>query len=293
MKNLDLTNSLSISVQIYRALLVVYPKKFRGHYDVQMVQVFRDSFRDAYRRHGTSGVIDLWLHTCADLFITALIERVAERSQYMFSSSIILWGAVASVFSGLLWILDGVASVVLALILGLGGLAALYSRQLGQGGQLGWAGLALGVLGTALKLAAIWWGHASLRLYNIQAHPTFSAPPVLMISLALILLGVGIVLLSVSSLRGNALHRWGGLPLGLGLLNTLGGMTLSLVYYLPLSQGRDPWDFWRLIGGHVIYPAEYVWSGLEVLLGLGWVGLGFMLARDAKAEVVPPSPASA
>lgn len=158
-----MANSLSVSVRVYRALLVVYPKKFREHYETQMVQVFRDSFRDAHHRHGTSGVIDLWLHTCADLFITALIERITERSQYMFSPSTILWGGVASVFGGLFWIIaelttDGFVPIVLAVVLGLGGLAGLYSRQSGQGGRLGWAGFALGILGTALELAALWWG---------------------------------------------------------------------------------------------------------------------------------------
>lgn len=254
----------------------------------RMVQVFRDSFRDASRRHGTSGVIDLWFHTCADLFITALIERITERSQYMFSRSIISWGGVASVFCGLFWIItwpatNGTVPIVLALVLGLVGLAGLYSRQSGQGGRLGRAGFVLGILGTGLALAAELWLFAS----------GFSAPPILILSLGLVILGVGIVLLGVTSLRGKALHRWRSLPMGLGLLNTLGGMTLWLVYYLPMSQGRDPGHLWILIGGYVIYPAEHGLNALSVLLGLGWMGLGIMLATEANAQVVPPPPASA
>src|SRR5262249_44437398 len=74
-------NSLLVSVRLYRALLVAYPQTFRDHYESQMVQVFRDSFREAYQRHGMPGAIDLWLHTSADLVFTSLRERLLERSQ--------------------------------------------------------------------------------------------------------------------------------------------------------------------------------------------------------------------
>jgi hypothetical protein len=104
MNNFPLANSLSVSVHVYRALLVAYPKKFREHYETQLVQVFRDSFRDAYHHNGMSGVIDLWLHTFADLLVTALIERISERMQYMFSPRMIFWGGLASAFGGIMWL---------------------------------------------------------------------------------------------------------------------------------------------------------------------------------------------
>ena len=105
MNSFSLANSLSVSVRIYRALLVAYPKTFREHYETQLVQVFRDSFRYEYHRNGISGVIDLWLHTFADLLVTALIERIMERSQYMFSPKVILWGGVAGAFGGMFWMM--------------------------------------------------------------------------------------------------------------------------------------------------------------------------------------------
>ena len=105
MNNFPLANSLSVSVRIYRAMLVAYPKTFRENYETHMVQVFRDSFKDTYHHNGMPGVIDLWLHTCADLLVTALMERIMERSQYMFSPKVILWGGVAGVFSGMLWMM--------------------------------------------------------------------------------------------------------------------------------------------------------------------------------------------
>ena len=295
MNSFSLANSLSVSVRLYRTLLVAYPKRFRDNYEIQMVQVFRDSFREAYRRHGTSGVIDLWLHTFADLLVTALIERVMERSQYMFSPKVILWGGVASVFGGLFWLMSasGGAAGVLALVLGLGGLAALYSRQAGQGGKLGLAGFALGIIGTVLVLAVLWWSstifsgptYAIIHL-RIERQPVLAGRAVLMGSLGLVTLGIGLALLGLASFRSKTLHRWQGLPLGLGLLNTIQGITIVLLAYEPLSQGRNFFDPWPPQGLTLI-AAEFV------LLGLGWMGLGITLATEADAKVAQPPPASA
>ncbi len=299
MNNSPLANSLSVSVRVYRALLVAYPKKFREDYETQLVQVFRDSFRDEYHRKGMPGVIDLWLHTFADLLVTALMERIMERSQYMFSPKVILWGGVAGVFSGMLWMMTGLApssggaTLVIALILGLGGLVGLYSRQAGQGGRLGLAGFALAIIGTVLALATLWWffsflsGSTSMELHSrIERETVLVAQAVLTIMLAFVTLGVGLAMLGVASLRANILHRWRGLPLGLGLLDTIVGISGWLIYYVPLSQGRNPWNPWN--------PGDYVIPfAVFVLLGLGWMGLGTMLATEAEAQVAQPPPASA
>lgn len=90
MNTFSLANSLLVSVRVYHALLVAYPRKFRDNYETQMMQVFRDSLRDAYHRNGTSGVIDLWLHTCADLLVTAFIERITEVIVYFITLMLIM-----------------------------------------------------------------------------------------------------------------------------------------------------------------------------------------------------------
>ena len=207
----------------------------------------------------------------------------------MFSPKVILWGGLAGAFSGLLWMMSGSggAAGVLALVLGLGGLAGFYSRQAGQGGKLGLAGFALGIIGTVLALAALGWGFTSGRFSpsNIQSEPILAAPGSAIISLALVILGIGLALLGLTSLRTKTLHRWRGLPLGAGLLNALFGITFWLVYYVPLSQGRNPWDTWP--------PEGYGLSvAALVLLGLSWMGLGITLATEADVQVAPP-PASA
>ena len=304
-------NSLSVSVGVYRALLVAYPKAFREHYEVQMVQVFRDSFREAHHRHGMPGVIDLWLHTFADLLVTALVERIMERSQYMFSPKVIFWGGLASVFCGLFWMFAGVtpgsrvsssvsdllvglagvapgsrASIsVLALVLGLGGLVGLYSRQAGQGGKLGVAGFALGIMGTGLALAALLGISGSSA--KLEIDPVGAAPAVLISSLGMFILGVGLVVLGVTSLRSKTPHRWQGLPLGLGLLSTMFGVIVWFVLYMPLSQGHVPWT------PPNTYRIDMLLTAVYLLVGLGWMGLGIMLATEANAQVVQPPEASA
>jgi hypothetical protein len=288
------SNSLSVSVHVYRALLVAYPKKFREHYETQMIQVFRDSFRYEYHRNGIFGVIDLWLHTFADLLVTALIERLMAGSRYMFSPKVTLWGGVAGLFSGMLWMMTGLAplsgatTMVLALVLGLGGLVSLYSRQSGQGGKLGLAGLVLGLLGsgTAIVFLCCWsFTFGRLSPSTIRTDPELAAPGILLLALAMMTAGMGPASLGIASLRAKTLPRWQGLPLGLGLLNFIEGVILWFFYYVPMSQGRNPFDPWP--------PQGYIFHVVVlVLLGLGWMSLGLKLADEA-VKVTQPPPASA
>ena len=292
MKNSPLANSLSVSVRIYRALLVAYPKKFREHYETQMVQVFRDSFRHAYHHNGMPGVIDLWLHTCADLLVTALIERMMERSQYMSSPKVILLGGLASIFGGLFWILSGgpaysPVALVLALVLGLGGLVGLYSRQAGQGGRLALAGFALGVMGIGAQLAGLWWSFTSGAFTDMERDPASAAPGALIYVLETVILGIGLILLGIASLRAKNIHIWPGLPLGLGLLTIIQSMIMWLIAYVPLSQGLVPWDPPNTDRFNALFTAA------DSLVGLGWMVLGIMLAIEADAKVAQPPPASA
>lgn len=285
--------SIAFSVSVYQLLLHTYPAGFQREYGPNMVQVVRDSFRDAYHHNGMPGLIGLWLHTFADLLVTVVMEHISERSQVMFSPGVVLWGGIAGVFCGLFWAMLGIApdsgeaTLVLALVLGLGGLASLYSRQAGRGGILGLAGFALGIIGTVLALISLWWSSisGSLSPATIRTEPVLAAPAVLSIALGMVTLGIGLALLGVASLLAKTLDRWRGLPLGLGLLSILQSITFWLVYYVPLSQGRNPWDTWP--------PAGYGFSvAALVLFGLGWMALGTLLATQAGAQLSPP-PASA
>ena len=215
----------------------------------------------------------------------------------MFSPKVVLWGGVASALGGLFWLMTGLApssgaaTILLALVLGLGGLVSLYSQQARQGGKLGLAGFALGVVGTVAALAAFWWVYSVI--YSVPSRAAVNlqferegAQSFLVSSLAFLTLGIGLALLGVASLRGKTLPRWQGLPLALGLLNILLGISSWLIFYMPLSRGQNPFNPWN--------PEAYLpVFALLVLIGLGWIGLGAMLATEGDAQIPVAQPPSA
>jgi hypothetical protein len=193
----------------------------------------------------------------------------------MFSPKVILWGGVASAFGGLFWMMTGLApfggnaTLTLALALSLGGLVGLYSQKARHGGILRLAGFALGVIGTVVALAGFWRPERELARL---------AQTLLIGSLGLFTLGIGLALLGVVSLRGKTLPRWRGLPLALGLLSILLSISIWRIFYMPLSHGQNPFDPWT--------PTAYLpVFALFVLMGLGWIGLGAMLATDGDAQI--------
>jgi len=199
----------------------------------------------------------------------------------MFSPKVILWGGVAGVLSGLFWILAGLLpegpGLVLALVLGLGGLAGLYSRQAGQGGKLGLVGFTLGIISTVAMLVADW-----------IVPDLGEAQGILILSLGFLTLGIGLALLGIISLQAKTLHRLRGLPLVMGLLYLFEMVALWIVFYIPFSHGQNPFDPWN--------PTAYLpVFALFVLIGIGWMGLGITLAAegDAQIPVAQPPPNSA
>ena len=71
----------SLSCRIYRMLLAAYPAEFRREYGPSLLQVFRDSSRDATRREGKFATGKFWLAILGDLIVSASkqhIENVRE-----------------------------------------------------------------------------------------------------------------------------------------------------------------------------------------------------------------------
>lgn len=62
----------ALAIRVYAALLRLYPPEFRQHYGADMLQVFRDSCRDA------DGLARLWLAALADLLVNASAERAKQ-----------------------------------------------------------------------------------------------------------------------------------------------------------------------------------------------------------------------
>ncbi|HYT34984.1 MAG TPA: PP2C family serine/threonine-protein phosphatase [Ktedonobacteraceae bacterium] len=68
----------SFSEHCYELLLQIYPREFRRAFRLEMMQTFRDCYREALRENGQPGVIRLWGSILYDLATTALIEHVRE-----------------------------------------------------------------------------------------------------------------------------------------------------------------------------------------------------------------------
>jgi hypothetical protein len=62
---------------MYRALLRLYPARFRERFGDEMVQLLGDELRDAHRPGATAGVLRVWLAGLGDLVVTATSERLA------------------------------------------------------------------------------------------------------------------------------------------------------------------------------------------------------------------------
>lgn len=278
MSNFSLANSMSVSVRIYCALLVAYPRKFREVYETQMVQVFRDVLRDAYRRNGIFGLIDLWLHTFADLLVTALIERIMEGSQYMFSPKIIIWGSIASAFGGLMWLFVAVAwqnegILPAALLLTLAGLAALHSKQGKQAGSLSWAGFALGILGAGMVVSRFGWGVLTGNPFSSMESPILAN---LLYMLGISVFGIGCVLIGLRTWWSEILPYGRWIPLALGVLNIGYFICMWLLYYLTVFREIDPWNPTTIPAlGYMLltFPIGILWMVMSAILAGDAVGL--------------------
>ena len=61
--------------RLYRSLLLLYPLSFRRVYEREMVQTFRDYYRDMMQQEGIPGLAQLWSLVLRDLVVTACLEQ--------------------------------------------------------------------------------------------------------------------------------------------------------------------------------------------------------------------------
>ncbi|HTU19117.1 MAG TPA: hypothetical protein VMG10_13740 [Gemmataceae bacterium] len=80
---------INLSVDFYRLLVAAYPAPFRNEYGEAMVQLFRDSAREAYRRRGLLGLLAVWLRTLRD-FTVSVIQQHRDKPVPVSSESVLL-----------------------------------------------------------------------------------------------------------------------------------------------------------------------------------------------------------
>ncbi|HEY7850036.1 MAG TPA: hypothetical protein VIC27_08225, partial [Ktedonobacterales bacterium] len=101
---------LALSLAVYRALLLLYPARFRHAYAAEMAQVFRASCRQASREGGALALARLWRVTLGDLIVTALAERW-EQDMTKTSTALYRTTGLVSLVGIAVWILGPLALV--------------------------------------------------------------------------------------------------------------------------------------------------------------------------------------
>lgn len=151
------------SLRLYCLLLRLYPQDFRREYSTAMTHIFCDLYRDTYQQSSRWRMWLFWLHTVADLLISAPREHIAlwkkdfrTRDFRRFGWAFILLpglGAVAVFLSGTR------ASMMMYIWVGLWGILGLLLskmrliRPVAEWNLIGVAALALPVC-----ILLIWFG---------------------------------------------------------------------------------------------------------------------------------------
>ena len=71
----------NLSCRIYRVLLAAYPSDFRREYGQSMLQVFRDSSRDAAMRSRKVATANFWFTILYDLVVSAAKQHLENFEQ--------------------------------------------------------------------------------------------------------------------------------------------------------------------------------------------------------------------
>ena len=266
-----------ISVWCYRLLLVAYPARFRHAYGSHMLQVFRDSCRDAEQRQGAWGVYRLWLPTLWDLVTTVWSERIAEG----VSMSAQQWqrlGSLAALTTGAFLIMPlvlpyiapflgtddpriGIPVFILHLVLYFGATLALQVRLQPDLGRLGW------IMGAVVLLSMSVSGLSELFFFWELA---------LMVPLTYVLAEVGYV--------GGLIYSVSALLYGLlALKSRLGPIRniLPLCTYGISALAALAWAFIPLTGVSILSSTFSLYGTVfPVLSGIGWIAIGIFLWRS-------------
>jgi len=72
------SKAVQCSCQLFRRLLVAYPRAHREEYGAAILQLFRDQCRDAWASNRARGLIGFWLRALADLLKTSILEHLSN-----------------------------------------------------------------------------------------------------------------------------------------------------------------------------------------------------------------------
>jgi hypothetical protein len=217
----------------------------------------------------------------------------------MSSSNLVRWGGgLACVVGGFLLAIGQIVNLLIggrqfgavlggnflliAHVLLIFALMALYSAQAGRSGVLGLLGMAMAIVGTTLVFTIVFVTTAGA--YSVQAPPTDDVSPVRstipaavgwILDSAYSVLGppffaIGLILFGIAIMRTGRFSAWAGGLLVLGGALALLGCPVSYVYACSITFGRGAYIVFVL--GTVLIGAIFVRLGWEILSRRGGEG---------------------
>ncbi len=221
-----LTRLTRLSLAVYRALLLLYPARFRRAYATQMTQVFRASCSAAARRGGALGIAHVWRLTLGDLAVTALAERY-EETIVMERRSLNRAAGLAGLIGGALLLFYGVIQLVYWMELLYG--SQRIASELFPGGPIPWLLWAL-ALAVPLVWVCVIAGMLGLLARLMAGHGVAA-----WLAGAGALIGAGLGLIGSLSLILGSWAQWSNPPdLGIDHFEQLGGGSLPYLGALDL-----------------------------------------------------------
>jgi hypothetical protein len=284
----EMRGELLVSERLYRALLYLYPKRFRAAYGRQMRLTFRDACRAAYARNGAGGLLALWLPTLLDLFKSALEERARQGAITMSKARLIALAGPLTILVGSLWVVLSIGDLILragldnaetfvvfwsipfflSFVPMLFALIGTRLRFQQSAGVLGRLGLALSVVGCAGVIVSV---PAHLMLSGVAPEVEQRSWVNYAAVVCLLSIRIGYILFGFDALRYRLLPRWNLSPLLVGST-----VVLSL-----------PFDWF---GVPAFLPVQWATPFLHfAITGACWVLLGIAMMEQRRE----PQPAAA
>ena len=270
-------SAVSFSTSLYGLLLVTYPSGFRHEYGPHMAQAFRDCTLRSYRLHGLPGLLDLWIHTLLDYFMSVVEEHLrkgihmSKEKFIRLSGWALLLGAITFVVTFLIDLRDAppynpsnflskpidlyieYASMILipaSLLFFTLGMIGLYLRYADGTNGLGKGSLIMGIIGGVLSFGG------SIIMVTTESEMGWTV-----FFAGFMLYFLSLVIFGLATLRETPLPRWKVLPILAGIW-----FPLNVI----VTNGMD----W---GETAIFD-----TAVFLLTAIGLAGIGYLLQSDAQ-----------
>jgi len=267
-------NAVRFSSQVFRSLLVLYPRGYRDEYQGDMAQAFLDYCREVEHKSGVVGLIGVWIPTLVDVLVMAVKEHINNREvMEMTDEKLYKRTGFLLLITGLLWVFGAA-----------GAFETLYIDNFG--GSDMWYELASYGLWGAFITSLIALVHLYLYVHRSTSTLGKRGLQIAVAGNALSLIG-WVVMLFVPVALEEVL--WAG-SFGLIVLSWVGVTVFGVAHFkhplnasfkaLPFVAGVIPMlmmvlSIWLSEGAYFPEASRWIQFGSYVVVGLAWAFWGY------------------